>query len=163
MQISEALKKLNNSSEFTEWQNMHKNSYLSYGFIMIASDVQEDWQLGYYNPSNDTLTSFSIGSTIIQNPDAEIFKNKTKVQKLNIDKVKVTLDKALHKSEKLQKEKYSGHDPLKKIVILQNLDMGQVWNITYITQTFKTLNIKINSETGEIVKYDLIDLFKVEN
>ena len=129
---------------------------------MIAKDVQADWQLGYYNPSNDTLTSFTVNDKVIQNPDAEIFKNKTKVQKLDVDKVKINLDEALSKSEKLQKEKYSVHDPLKKIVILQNLDMGQVWNITYVTQTFKTLNIKINSETGEIVKYDLIDLFKVE-
>lgn len=162
MDFREALQKLNKSSEFVEWHTKHNNSYLSYGFIMIAKDVRADWQLGYYNPSNDTLTSFSVNKTVIQNPDAEIFKNKTKVQKLDLAKVKITLEKALDKSEKLQKEKYSVHDALKKIAILQNLDMGQVWNITYVTQTFKTLNIKINSETGEIVKYDLIDLFKVE-
>ena len=162
MQFRDALHKLEKSTDFTAWQSEHKNSYLSYGFIMIASDVQADWQLGYYNPNKDTLTSFTINETIIQNPDAEIFKNKAKVQKLDLRKVKINLDKALTIAKELQKDKYKGHDPIKKIVILQNLDMGQVWNITYVTQTFKTLNIKINSETGEIVKYDLIDLFKIE-
>ncbi len=162
MQFKDALKKLNKSSEFNDWKNKHKDSYLSYGFIMIASDVQQDWQLGYYNPGNDTLTSFSVNERVIKNPDAEIFKNKSKVQRLDTRKVKINLNKALRIAETLQKEKYSAHIPIKKIIILQNLDLGQVWNITYVTQSFKTLNIKINSETGEILKYDLVDLFNVE-
>ncbi|MBW3022928.1 hypothetical protein KY308_02405, partial [Candidatus Woesearchaeota archaeon] len=55
-------------------------------------------------------------------------------------------------------EKYKTHIPIKRIAILQHLPIGQVWNITYVTQSFNTLNIKINAETKEIVSDKLVSI-----
>ena len=43
--------------------------------------------------------------------------------------------------------------------ILQNLgEFGNIWNITYVTHSFKTLNIKINAENGKILHHSLDSL-----
>ena len=103
-----------------------------------------------------------LNKEIRKNPDSEIFKNNTKVYELKIDKLKVACRDAWKISDKIQKEKYPFLIPLKKITILQKLDIGQLWNITYITSSFKTLNIKVDSETGNILKHGMMDVFKVE-
>ena len=47
----------------------------------------------------------------------------------------------------------------KTIVILQNLsEFGNIWNITYVTHSFKTLNMKINAENGKILHHDIVSL-----
>ena len=162
MNFIKVLSELEDSKEFKEWKKEHSLSYLTYGFMMISPDVKKEWQIGYYNPDLDKITTFAVSDEITRNPDSEIFKDKKKVQELEKDKVNITLDSALEKADKIQKEKYSAHEPLKKIAILQKLNIGQVWNITFITKTFKTLNIKVSSEDGEVLKYDLIDLFKFD-
>jgi len=163
MRFKESLAKLKKSSNFRNWKKEHEESFLSYGFIMIDPDVKKEWQLGYYNPKKDTITTFTVDITVMKNPDSEIFKNNKNVMKLNKEKVKLNYEEALKIAKKIQEDKYPGHSPIKEILILQNLEIGQIWNITYITHTFKTLNIKIDSESGDVVKYDLIDLFKVDS
>jgi len=162
MKFKEKLSELEKSVEFKNWKKEHSSSYLTYGFMMISPDVKKEWQIGYYNPDLDKITTFAVSDKITRNPDSEIFKDKKKVQELEKDKVKISLDSALEKADKVQREKYAVHTPLKKIAILQKLNIGQVWNITYITKTFKTLNIKVSSEDGEVLKYDLIELFKFD-
>jgi hypothetical protein len=62
-------------------------------------------------------------------------------------------------ADELQKKEYKSSQPFKKIFILQNLDQwGQVWNVTFITTDFKTLNIKINAENGKVLSHKLISI-----
>jgi len=129
---------------------------------MISPEVKQEWQIGYYDPDADKITAFSVSDDVVKNPDSEVFKKDKKVLELEPSKVKITLDKTLEKAKKLQKTVYSQHTPVKKVVILQKLSLGQVWNVTYITQTFKTLNIKIDAESGEVIKHDLIELFRFD-
>ena len=41
---------------------------------------------------------------------------------------------------------------VKKIIILQNLDNKTVWNITYITDAFSILNMKLDAVSGEVLE-----------
>ena len=133
MQVLEAIKKLENSDNYKEWQKDNVNSYLSYAFVMMDINQEKqdlEWQIGYYLPKEDKITTFTIDKEIRKNPDSEIFKNNTKVYELKIDKLKVACRDAWKISDKMQKEKYPFLTPLKKITILQKLDIGQLWNIT---------------------------------
>ena len=49
---------------------------------------------------------------------------------------------------------------MKKIMILQSLPapLGTVWNVTFVLQTFQTLNIKIDVQTGEVKEHKCISL-----
>jgi SPX domain protein involved in polyphosphate accumulation len=162
MEFNEALSFLLDSKEFKKWKKENPSSHLSHAFIMVDPQVKEEWQIGFFNLKSENVVTFNIGKEITINPESEALNEDKKIEKLDSAKVKITLKEALDLAEKLQKEKYSAYTAFKKIVLLQKLDVGQVWNITYVTNTFKTLNIKIDSEDGKILKHELLDLFRVE-
>ena len=63
------------------------------------------------------------------------------------------------KPEEFQKKKYPKELVSKTITILQNLEQfGTVWNITFVMHSFRTLNMKINPESGEILHHNLESL-----
>ena len=50
--------------------------------------------------------------------------------------------------------------PIKTIAILQNIKPhGNIWNLTYITQAFNTLNMKIDASTGKILDHNHSSIF----
>lgn len=154
------MKKLGKSKTFQEWQENNKKCYLSHVFIMLGD--KEDLQVGYYNKEKDKITSFIIDEKIEVSQESDVFKKDRKiVEKLDINKVKIDFEDALQIANKFQRENYSKEIPIKKIIVLQNLEIGQVWNITYISNSFNTLNIKIDSETGKIKSHELVSLFKL--
>ena len=125
----------------------------------MIDEPEKDWQIGYHN-KNGTMTTFTIEKTEIRiTPEQEVFKQPaTKVKKLNCNNVKVDFDKALDIALVQQQKKYKKDSPLKRIVILQCLDMGNVWNMTYVTQCFNTLNFKILCSNGKIKEEKLTPL-----
>ena len=84
-------------------------------------------------------------------------KEDTNVKGLELKDVKVELEEALKVANKIRAEKYKV-DSSKIIVLLQKLDAGQVWNITYITNTLSTLNIKLDCDSGDVLSEELIPL-----
>ncbi|AJF61646.1 TPA: hypothetical protein HA239_03855 [Candidatus Woesearchaeota archaeon] len=158
MEFKEAIGKLQKSKEFKDWKKNSPNSVLTYAFLMISPDVEKEWQVGYFNPKQETISTFTISEKIHRNPDSEMLKAGS-IRELDVPKVKVEFDKALDTARRLQQKEYPEHKAEKKMMILQKLGIGQVWNLTYITKTFKTLNIKIDSSSGEILKHELLELF----
>ncbi|MFH1324951.1 MAG: PepSY domain-containing protein, partial [Nanoarchaeota archaeon] len=85
-----------------------------------------------------------------------IFKRpEAKIEPLDEDKIKIDITKALEIAEKTQVKDYKQETPSKIITILQKLNMGQVYNITYVTQSFKILNFKIDAVNGKVLKTKL--------
>ena len=159
--LKDKIEKLESSEVFKNWRSENEDGHLAHVFILFDELNKDDWQIGYYSPKHHKITTFVVGENITQNPAEEVFKDEESVvQELNVEKCKLDVESALKKAEDLQKEKYKTQIPAKKIVILQHLDVGQVWNITYITQSMQTLNIKIDSETGEIKSDKLISLIE---
>lgn len=185
MEFQQAIEKIKDSDVFKKWKNENNNYYMSHVFTMIDPSVKREWQIGFYSSEKNNIVTFAISyqegvdvdnknnndkkiidnnnlfnEKITKNPDSEPLDKNILI--LDISKVKISLNDALNIAELKQKEKYKSYTPIKKIVLLQNLNNSQVWNITYITNTFKTLNIKIDSESGEIIKDELFELFKID-
>lgn len=158
--FKKCLDELKNSKEFKNWKKKNPKTFLSYGFIIIPKETC--WKAGFYHPGKDVITSFIINDKIKIEQEEQIFKpEKMHVNKLDIKKIKTNHKQALKTAEKLQKQKYKNHNPIKTILILQNLEkQGTIWNITYITQTLETLNIKISAQTGKILEHKLVKLFE---
>jgi len=163
VKIKELVKKLEGFQEYKGWKKENYASSLVHIFKMFDEANKDEWQIGFYN-SDDTITTFIIGNECIRMiPKAEIFKEpNTKIQKLDIDGVKIELDDALGKARKFQEKEYPNEKPIKEIVILQNLDIGQLYNITLVTRAFNTLNMKVDAKTGKIVKHQLVSLMDLE-
>ena len=154
-----SLKTLENSKEFKDWKKENTDTYLSYGFLMPTSS--KDWKIGYYHKKDNKITSFNVGEMITTEPESEIFKkDETKVNKIDLKKLKFEVDKAIEIAKKFQEEKYKNDVPNKTIIILQNLEIGQIWNITYLTLTLKSLNIKINTENEKVLEHKSTSLFR---
>ncbi len=149
MGLKQEVERLHNSKEFKEWKKQNKQTYLVHGFIMLKGDKQTAWQIGYYDKKADKVTAFFMEEKIKISPPADIFKKQGILHKLDIDKIKINLDKALDIAEREQKK----HKEIiaETIAILQNLDMGTVWNITYLTKSFNVINLKIDAINGKIL------------
>ena len=157
MEINDLIKKVEESKPYNDWS---KNTDGKLAHIFFIEGGVDAYDIGYYLEKEDKIASFEISNEIvIFKGTSDPFKEPNKkIKSLNIEKVKVSYKTALETASKLQKEKYKTEIPFKQITILQNIVEGQVWNFTFITQAFKTLNIKIDAETGVIIKDELINL-----
>ena len=162
MDLKPALKKVQESPDFKKWRQKNKSTYLSYAFKIPQEMGLNDWQLGFYNKKNDKITTFIIiGDNIKIKPEEEIFKKEgTKVNEIQLERVKLTFDNAIEKADKFQQKNYPKDKSMKTIAILQNIsEFGNVWNITYITEAFNTLNMKIDASNGKILEHNLSSIF----
>ena len=155
MEAKDAIKKLEEYPAFKEFIKINKDSYLTHAFAMIddalSSSTLTDWQIGFYDDKKDRITVFNVGEQIIQSPESEVFKKEKKIKKLDLKKVKLNHTEAMEKVDQYKKEKYPNEIITKKILILQNIQEGTVWNITYISSAFNVLNVKIDAEDGKIL------------
>ncbi len=161
MVLGNIIGKLESSKIFIEWHNQNTSYYLVHAFVMIDPKVKQDWQIGYYDKEKDNIVTFDVGKKIVQNPESEVFKKSGIVNKLDLNKVKVDFNKALKISENFVKKHYPAYAISKKIFILQNLEK-LLWNITFISGSFETLNIKIDAVEGKVVFHNLTKIFSFE-
>jgi hypothetical protein len=91
-----------------------------------------------------------------------VFKDGGVVLGLDVGKVKIGAAEALERASAVQKKKYSAQTPMKGIIILQHLNIGTVWNVTFITQAFAALTVKVDAASGEILRDHLTSLFDLK-
>ena len=162
MDLKPALKKLEESPSFRKWKQKNKSTYFSYAFKIPQEMGSDDWQLGFYNKKKDKITTFTIakGNVSIR-AEEEIFKKeRTKVNEIEIGKVKFTFTNALDKANEFQQKNFPKDRSIKTIAILQNIHgLGNIWNITYVTEAFNTLNMKIDASNGKVLEHNLASVF----
>jgi len=162
LEFKEAIELLEKSDEYKNWKNENPEDYLSYA-LYVLSEEEIDWKIGYCNPETNEITSFTVGQDVkLSDHDKALQKEKQKIEGIDVAKVKVKMEEAVAIAKELQQEEFSKEIPKKILAILQNVNKEQVWNITFLTQTFNTLNIKIKSDNGKIVEKKLSPLFKFD-
>jgi hypothetical protein len=160
MDIQEALSAIESDQKFSKWQKKNKAAYLSHAFKMFQ-DEHKEWQLGYYEPKSEKITTFLITPDKVEQREAEeVFKKEEHVQKLDISKGILPLREVMVKTSQFQQQNYPKDKSMKTIALLQSLpEYGSVWNITLVTQAFNTLNMKINPTTGDIIDHKMSSIF----
>ncbi|MFT4297967.1 MAG: hypothetical protein ACMXX5_02135 [Candidatus Woesearchaeota archaeon] len=150
--IKQALEQLHSDPIYNEWSNSNPESYLCHCLRLMGEEDQ--WLFGFSN-SDDTMTTFSVSPTAISKEKSdEVFKKpETKILPVDMNLVSISEQDALNIASEFIKEQYPRDLPSKNIIILQNLDVGQVYNITFITMAMSTLNLKICTKTGKIISH----------
>ena len=164
MDVKAALNNLKNSKVFTKWRKYHKDTFFSYAFKIKEEMPNGDWQLGFYDKKSDTITTFVIeGGRVSIRPNEEIFKrDETDINKLDIEKVKLSFDAIVQNAVQFQQKNYPKDKSIKTIAILQNIqEFGDIWNLTFVTESFNTLNMKINASNGKIVEHRLSSILSL--
>lgn len=156
MDLHEILAKLTRHPLFKEWHEKNKEYFLAHAFVMLDEPNKNTWQIGFYNPEKEKMVTFFVADTIKKTDEQEVLKSEGAIKPLMPEKVKLTVEEALKKAEECFKE-YK-ELPIKHFFIIQHTEGHNMFNITYFTQSLKTINIKIDSETGEIIKHSKQDL-----
>lgn len=157
-----ALKTLEDSKEFREWKKENQDMSLCHIFLLV-SKAGEECQIGFYDRKKDLITSFDLkkGSVSIHSTEKPFKPEGMKVNEVDMKNVLIDFKEAIAIVEDLQKEKYPSEKPVEIIAILQNVkDHGTVFNVTHVTHSFKTLNVKVNAENGDILDDQLVSVIQ---
>lgn len=151
--LKEQLKKLTGSKEFKE------SGYLCSAFVMCTpNDInKQNWQFDFYDPKKDKITSYHVEPEIKKiNLEQDVFKEeKAKVNELKIEKNFIVFKRIYELA--IQTLKQENETPNKIIILLQQLEQP-TWNLTFVTDSFKLVNIKIDAVSGKILENKKIDL-----
>jgi len=123
----------------------------------------DDWQVGFYSKEKDVVKAISVGdeSGEIVSKESEALKKKEHIIKeLKLEEVKIDIDEVIKKVVQCLRNNYIREIPIKAFVVLQVLDEYPIWNFTFITSAFKTLNIKVDAVDGEIVHHGVIQIYE---
>jgi len=151
---------------FQKWQKLNPQNYLTHLFCPLSADLnpKAEWEVGFFNPKTEKITVFApLKNDFEIKPEDEVFqKEKVKLEELELNKIKVHLEKALE----IWKEQAAKLFPKEKtgdgFLILQRFEKKDLWNFTFITTSLKFVNLKINAEKGGIESHQILDLIDRE-
>ncbi len=159
MNLHETLARLTRHSVFKDWQSKNKDYFLAHAFVMLDEPNKGIWQIGFYNSDKERMVTFVVSDTDIQHTEEqEVLKETTGIQPLKAEEVTLTVEKALKTAKDCTQENYRAEIPLKEFFIIQNAEEHTMFNITYFTQSLKTINVKIDAKTGKIIKHSMQSL-----
>jgi len=154
MDLHETLAKLTKHHVFKDWHAKNKDYFLAHAFVMLDEPNKGIWQIGFYNPEKERMTTFITSDKDVQHTEEqEVLRTEAAIDPLKPEDVTFSVEEALATAKKCRDENYRGEMVLKEFFIIQHAEGHAMFNITYFTQSLKTINIKIDAKTGEIIKH----------
>ena len=162
MDVKGALLILGKDKKFKDWQKKNNDFFLTNSFIMIqGNDKIERIQIGYCNKKGDKITSFIVDESNIDIFSDDVFKEPgTSVVKIDIKNVKIDIGVALEKANNAKEKYYPGVVCNKKILLLQNQGKGEIWNITFVTNSLEILHFNIDCKKGGLLMHEKTSLLQ---
>lgn len=134
-----------------------RGGFFCSGFVTLNSEENiEKWNISFYDPETDMITSVLVSKNNVEMgvTDKPLHKIVYDPDESNIN---VGSEEALKKAKK-EFEKYG--KPLAKILISFQKKEKEFWNISFITKIGSIINVRVNSQTGNILKTEEINLFQ---
>ncbi len=150
------LQKLKIRAVFKQWAKENNKFFLAHAFVMLDEANKNIWQFGYYCRDADKFSTFVVEENevnLIQNQ--EVFKGEGDIKELRAEDVKLEADEMLKIGEKCKEEHYPNEEVFKTFYIIQNSAIGEIYNLTFLTKSFKAINIKISVEDGKILQHSI--------
>jgi len=154
MYVKDLITNVEKTKTYKDFMQDHPDYYLVHVFFMTDADPQ----VGYFNPKTEQIVTFDISRDVRMNAPSDVFKQENSIEELKVEDIKLDRTDAMDKMTEVRNEHYPREMLSKEVMILQVLDKVPVYNITYFTKTFKTLNVKIDASSGNVVSHDLANL-----
>ena len=157
MDLKDILAKLEQSSAFKDWRASHPDAYLAHAFVMLDDANKNTWQIGYFDEAKNSMSTFVVqGDDVQVIPDQEVVKADQRILPLKPEDVTLPVAEALAIAQKTKMEHYAREMPAKTFFIIQHLaEHGSVFNITFFTASFKTINIRLSTKDGAVVHHSM--------
>ncbi|MBN1274664.1 hypothetical protein JXA12_00020 [Candidatus Woesearchaeota archaeon] len=160
MDAHEAVEFVEGSERFRGFLGEDGSYYLVHCFCTVEGE-RSPWQVGYYSRRTRKIVVFTAGKEVVQAPADEAFRESGHVPPLDVGGVSVRLDDALGVAGEVRRERYPHEAVGKTIVLLQVIGGRPLWNLTFITQSFNMLNIRVDAASGEVVADSLHSLMSL--
>lgn len=168
MGFKEILNKVESSEEYKSFKKNHPNAELCTGFF-ILDFLSNDNKNSIDYKDEDKIFTFNINENIKMQEDQLInLKDAPKLEKI-IPEIKIELEELKYIAQEKAHEEGIRAKFNKIIAILQNYinpesqEKNQAWNLTCMLDQLIILHIIIDSQTGEITKFErksFMDLVK---
>ena len=161
MEFPQIVSDLVKHQTFLDWSKKHPHHFLAHIFVTIVQDAAQDYQVGYYDLDSGQITSFAVsGSDVNELPPSEVLKDPDNpIKALDVEGIEFSTEDVLAKAHQVREEEYDDLGVVKVFLIIQHLgDLGNVFNVTFITPDLKTLNIKLSTSSGEVISHSLASL-----
>ncbi len=159
MDLHSTIARLTRHPVFTEWHANNKEYFLAHAFVMLDETNKDVWQIGFYHPGKERMVTFIISPGSVEHTEEqEVLRSEGEITQLKPEDVTLSVEDALKDAKACLQEHYRGEIPIKEFFIIQQTEGHTLFNITCITQSFKTINIKIDSTTGKVLKHNIQSL-----
>lgn len=161
MDLFEIIRKVEMCKDFKSFKKTNPGAYFCAAFFILDYETQtEKKQLDYFVSSTDVMTfAINQGGTEITPAQAELPK-KEKIPAIGMQAVRLTEYQVM---EIAKKESEIG-EFTKVIVVLQNLDGKDIWNLSCM-KGLQMMRYHISATDGKIIKKEkinLMDMMKIE-
>ena len=163
MSFKQALKKLEESSEFQAFKKKNKKAFLFSAFFILNPNLDLETQQFDYFLSQKKVATFLINEKIEHKIDN--FNPQNKITKID-ENIKADIEDIRHViNDELRKKWPQGVEVNKVIAILQKIDGKQMWNITCLLGSMKLLKIHVDCFNGKVLKSEeasIFDMIKIK-
>lgn len=139
-------------SKHKNLKNVCKKAFLAHAFVMVEGPIEE-WQIGYFCEKDDRMISFIVADEPQELPPAEVLKSHDLLKELDADNVTIAPEQALEAARNVNTAHYKGLPVIKTFYIIQDLGEGPIYNVTFITQAFTTMNVRISATDGKVLSH----------
>ena len=157
MNPKQVVQSLESDGGFQRWRTNHPDDILAHIFLET-----DNIQVGFFDPSRSTMTTFIVGTELHIIPDQEILRGDSAIDPLDLSQIRFSPQQAQEVADALRKTHYTAEQVIKTLSILQTIDGLCVYNITYFTASFKTINIKVSAIDGSVVRHSIGSLVDLE-
>ncbi len=147
MDIFKEYAELKENIEFKKFMRDNPDFYLVH--ILIPEELNSS-EFGFFSPKKNKILVFTT-NPIKKGEEDDVFKEGKTITELDMNKVKLNYNDAVQKAEDLIKKEHSAETIKKKIILLQHIQ-DTVWNLTFVCVSLNIINIRINAQSGEIVR-----------
>lgn len=155
------LEEIEKSPAFKNFRKQHPDVYLCAGFFVLNYESGQEnstqKQLDYSQKDGKIFT-FILNNEITIKEAETIEGKKQDLPELNKN-IKVDLDDAEKILEEELKHKKVKNKLLKIIAVLQKHEGKQIWNLNCVLSGMEILRVHIDSETGDILKFEKKSMF----
>ena len=155
--FTSTLQKIESSHAFENFKKQHPDADLCAGFFVLNYEGSSQQQLDYCL-ENGKIFTFILNNEITIKEAEMIEGKKEKLEKLNKE-IKIDLERIEEIIKKKMQEKNISSKINKIIAILQKYKDNQIWNLNCMLKNMEILQIHVNSENGEILKFEKRNMF----
>ena len=152
------------ASEFKKWKKTHNDSFLSHFFCCVNSkgDLTSSWEIGFIIPDKERIAIFiKEGKDFAIKMEDGVFKEPgSKLEELNLKTVKLSYLDAYEIIKREMPSLFPKETFNDGFVILQSLNQSIIWNFSFVTQSLKFLNVKINANSGAVENYQAVNVIE---